>query len=219
MNSSCSGGSSRLSSVAFIRCSPGAKPASIAAPSAVRRSARWRRGSTSRRIQPLVSNRAAMSAVVELSSATARASVTWSMPGQSCKVRKTAYCTGVTSRPSASANIATAICWARRIRWPGWASRSVAGASAAMLAWLQPSGLASCCALRNAPLSRPGGLTAAIATVRAPRPEKPRAAPAPTGARHPAREAGRRQWRRPSPGPSPRSSPRLGCRQPPAPGR
>jgi hypothetical protein len=62
-----------------------------------------------------------MSAVVDVSSATSRASVTWSMPGRSCSMRSTAYCTGVTSPPTASRNIDTAICWARRIRWPGCA--------------------------------------------------------------------------------------------------
>lgn len=118
-NSSRSSGSSPSSSREYMGRTRGSMSASTASPSAVRRSARCRRGSSSRTIHPLVSRRVAMSAVVEVSSATLSASVTWSMPGASCRARSTAYCTGVTWRPWVSWNTDTASWWARRIRWPG----------------------------------------------------------------------------------------------------
>ena len=83
-----SSSSSRLSKSWFIATSPGTKRASIASPEAVNTSRRWRRGNTSRRTQALVSSRAQMPAVVDVSSATSLARVTWAMPGRSCNMRR-----------------------------------------------------------------------------------------------------------------------------------
>ena len=49
-----------------------------------------------------------------------RASYTCSIPGWSRTVHSNANCTGVIPKPAnSSVKIETAICWARRIRWPG----------------------------------------------------------------------------------------------------